>query len=143
MLEALVAKESTNEALEQWNKEACIPNAMTQTAVNHLYKVMLDKNLDQTLVLSFVSQLVRDDRNSINNTNCNEAFIKILNTKDNIEVIGFIHLLKQLFIITVLSYLYYICLPFQYLFTFLITLILFTFVYLFNNSLFDNCLLLG
>ena len=79
-----MAKESTNEALEQWNKEACIPNAMTQTAVNHLYKVMLDKNLDQSLVLTFVSQLVRDDRNSINNTNCNEAFIKIL-SKDTME----------------------------------------------------------
>ena len=84
VLEALIAKESTNEAIEQW-KEASIPNAMTQTAVNHLYKVMLDKQLDQTLVLSFVSQLVQDG--AINNTNCNEAFIKILNIngRDSIE----------------------------------------------------------
>ena len=38
ILDALLSKESTNEALEQW-KDASFPNAMTQTAVNHLYKV--------------------------------------------------------------------------------------------------------
>ena len=76
LLEALIAKESTNEAVESW-KEASIPGPMTQTAINHLYKVTLDKNLDLELVLSFVSQSVKDGQ--INNTNCNEAFIKVLN----------------------------------------------------------------
>ena len=78
LLEALTAKESTNEAIEAW-KEASIPNAMTQTAINHLYKVTLDKNLALDLVLSFVSQSVRDESSSINSTHCNEAFIKLLN----------------------------------------------------------------
>ena len=38
----LLAKESTNEAIEQW-KEECIPSKMTQTAVTYLFKVMIDK----------------------------------------------------------------------------------------------------
>ena len=82
LLEALIAKESTNEAVEAW-KEASIPVQMTQTAVNHLYKVTLDKNLDLELVLTFVSQSVKDGQ--INNTNCNEAFIKVLNNAKNID----------------------------------------------------------
>ena len=84
VLDALLSKESTNEALEQW-KEAAIPNAMTQNAVNHLYKVMMDK-LDEkqkSLALAFVSQLAKDG--AINNVNCNEAFIKMLQNGNNNE----------------------------------------------------------
>lgn len=83
ILDALLTKESTNEALEQW-KEATFPNAMTQTAVNHLYKVMLEKNKDKSkldLVLAFVAQLAKDG--VVNNVNCNEAFIKMLNSNSN------------------------------------------------------------
>jgi len=82
ILDALLNKESTNEALEQW-KDASFPNAMTQTAVNHLYKVMLEKGghpkLD--LVLAFIAQLAKDG--VVNNVNCNEAFIKMLNSNSN------------------------------------------------------------
>jgi len=83
ILDALLSKESTNEALEQW-KEASFPNAMTQTAVNHLYKVMLEKgrqNSNLDLVLAFVAQLAKDG--VVNNVNCTEAFIKMLNNNAN------------------------------------------------------------
>ena len=83
ILDALLNKESTNEALEQW-KEASFPNAMTQTAVNHLYKVMLEKgrqNLNLDLVLAFIAQLAKDG--VVNNVNCTEAFIKMLNSNSN------------------------------------------------------------
>merc|ERR1719367_1448777 len=66
VLDALLSKESTNEALEQW-KESSFPNAMTQTAVNHLYKLMLEKAAGNTgkakdldLVLAFIAQLAKD-----------------------------------------------------------------------------------
>merc|ERR1719411_739610 len=60
ILDVLLNKESTNEALEQW-KEASFPNAMTQTAVNHLYKVMLEKGHPKLdLVLAFIAQLAKD-----------------------------------------------------------------------------------
>jgi len=83
ILDALLNKESTNEALEQW-KEASFPNAMTQTAVNHLYKVMLEKgrqNSNLDLVLAFIAQLAKDG--VVNNVNCTEAFIKMLNSNSN------------------------------------------------------------
>ena len=80
--EALIAKESTNEALEQW-KEAGIPNAMTQTALNHFYKIMLEKSPPQDLVLKFIAQLAKDG--AVNNVNCNEAFIKVMQTNNNTE----------------------------------------------------------
>merc|ERR1719367_13024 len=81
ILDVLLNKESTNEALEQW-KEASFPNAMTQTAVNHLYKVMLEKGHPKLdLVLAFIAQLAKDG--VVNNVNCNEAFIKMLNSNSN------------------------------------------------------------
>merc|ERR1712051_259535 len=83
ILDALLSKESTNEALEQW-KDASFPNAMTQTAVNHLYKVMLEKAKDKSnldLVLAFVAQLAKDG--VVNNVHCNEAFMKMLNSNSN------------------------------------------------------------
>ena len=86
VLDALLSKESTNEALEQW-KESSFPNAMTQTAVNHLYKLMLEKTghgkeaKDLDLVLAFIAQLAKDG--VVNNVNCNEAFIKMLNSNAN------------------------------------------------------------
>merc|ERR1719362_1031471 len=83
ILDALLSKESTNEALEQW-KDASFPNAMTQTAVNHLYKVMLEKAKDKSnldLVLAFVAKLAKEG--VVNNVHCNEAFMKMLNSNSN------------------------------------------------------------
>jgi len=60
---------------------------MTQTAVNHLYKLMLEKTgngkeaKDLDLVLAFIAQLAKDG--VVNNVNCNEAFIKMLNSNAN------------------------------------------------------------
>merc|ERR1739848_645779 len=58
---------------------------MTQNAVNHLFKVMMEK-LDEkqkSLVLAFVAHLAKNG--AINNVNCNEAFIKILQNSSNSE----------------------------------------------------------
>ena len=83
IVDNLVSKESTNEAVEQWKEEA-IPSAMTQTAINHLYKVALEKAEVMPLILTFVGQLAKDE--VINFTHCNEAFLKLLSLKkDNSE----------------------------------------------------------
>lgn len=74
IFQALLAKESTNEALEMW-KNASIPNAMTQNALNHLYKVMLEKdNFENTM--DFVSQLTK--QGNLSGINCNEAYLKMI-----------------------------------------------------------------
>ena len=72
----LLAKESTNEAIEQWKDEA-IPSKMTQTAVTHLFKIMIEKDPNmRELVLAFISQLTKDE--VIDPMHCNEALIKLL-----------------------------------------------------------------
>ena len=72
----LLAKESTNEAIEQWKDEA-IPSKMTQTAVTHLFKIMIEKEPNmRELVLAFISQLTKDE--VIDPMHCNEALIKLL-----------------------------------------------------------------
>ena len=82
----LLAKESTNEAIEQW-KEECIPSKMTQTAVTYLFKVMIEKE-QRPLILAFITQLTKDE--VINSTHCNEALIKLLqlNSNNNLEVMA-------------------------------------------------------
>ncbi len=83
VLESLLSKESTNEAVEQW-KEAAVPNPMTQTALNHLYKAILDKGQPgNDLVLAFVSQLCKEG--VISSVHCNEAFLKMIGSSHNSE----------------------------------------------------------
>ena len=85
ILNNLLAKESTNEAIEQWKDES-IPSKMTQTAVTHLFKIMIEKD-QRNLILAFVSQLTKDE--VINSTHCNEAFIKLLqNSNKNINIMS-------------------------------------------------------
>jgi translation initiation factor 4G len=77
----LLAKESTNEAIEQWKEEA-IPSKMTQTAVTHLFKIMIEKDPSmRELVLAFISQLTKDE--VIDSMHCNEALIKLLQVSNN------------------------------------------------------------
>merc|ERR1719262_851981 len=59
---------------------------MTQTAVTHLFKIMIEKD-QRNLILAFVSQLTKDE--VINSTHCNEAFMKLLqNSNKNINIMS-------------------------------------------------------
>jgi phosphoketolase len=84
IVDNLVAKQSTNEAVELWKEDSWLPSKMTQTAVNHLYKVMLEVTqvTDRDLIRAFVLQLTLDG--AIDATNCNEAFVKLVNSNDSV-----------------------------------------------------------
>ena len=43
ILGELLQHESTNEAAEAWKEDAWLPSKMAQTAVTHLYKLLLAK----------------------------------------------------------------------------------------------------
>lgn len=85
ILAGLLEHQSTNEAVESWRENDWLPSKMNQTAVTHLYKLMLakDDKEQRELACAFIAQLVRE--NAINSTHCLEALSKILGQLSDLE----------------------------------------------------------
>ena len=95
VLTELFNHRSTNESITAWkeNINDWLPNKMNQTALNHFYKVMLEKSAESAddensfgdnleLALALVDQLVKDDNISFNSTHCQEALAKSINSAE-------------------------------------------------------------
>ena len=85
VLKRLQETKSTNEAAEAWKEDNWLPSKMTQTAVSHLYKLILANNEgadegERELALQLVLQLIKDG--AINSTHCQEALGKAIGDRD-------------------------------------------------------------
>lgn len=77
ILSDLMQHQSTNEALESWKENNWLPNKMSQTAVNHFMKLMLEKNeTERDLAQQLLGQLVADG--AINGTHVQEGISRTL-----------------------------------------------------------------
>jgi len=66
-----------------WIEDGWLPSKMTQTAVTHLYNVVLAEEVGESRskVMALMLTLIKD-KSAIDGTHCREAFTKVLNTAD-------------------------------------------------------------